>query len=107
MESLLDKLRCRLRPAVDVTMESASKAYGSRCLGVILIGMGSDGTEGAAMIKAGGGMILAEDESTCVVYGMPRSVAEAGLVDKVVPLNRIVEEITAACRKPSESMVRI
>jgi two-component system chemotaxis response regulator CheB len=102
-----DKPRCGLRPAVDVTMESASKAYGSRCLGVILTGMGSDGTEGAAMIKAGGGMILAEDESTCVVYGMPRSVAEAGLVDKVVPLNRIVEEITAACRKPSESMVRI
>jgi len=102
-----DEPRCGLRPAVDVTMEAASKVYGSRCLGVILTGMGSDGTEGAAMIKAGGGMILAEDESTCVVYGMPRSVAEAGLADKIVPINRMVDEIMTACRKPSESMVRI
>jgi two-component system chemotaxis response regulator CheB len=103
-----DKPRCGgLRPAVDVTMEAAAKAYGSRCVGVILTGMGSDGTQGAAMIKAGGGMILAEDESTCIVYGMPRSVAEAGLVDKVVPLNRIVAEIANACSKSSASMVNI
>jgi two-component system chemotaxis response regulator CheB len=74
---------------------------------VILTGMGCDGTQGAAMIKAGGGMILAEDESTCIVYGMPRSVAEAGLVDKVVPLNKVVSEITDTCKKPSTSMVRI
>jgi len=59
------------------------------------------------MIKAGGGMILAEHESTCVVFGMPRSVAEAGLADKVVPLNRMVDEIKAACGRPMESMVNI
>jgi two-component system chemotaxis response regulator CheB len=102
-----DRPRCGLRPAVDVTMEAAAKAYGSRCVGVILTGMGSDGTQGAAMIKAGGGTILAEHESTCVVYGMPRSVAEAGLVDKVVPLNRVVAEIADACQKQSTSMVKI
>ncbi len=102
-----DKPRCGLRPAVDVTMGAAAKIYGSRCVGVILTGMGNDGTQGAAMIKAGGGMILAEHESTCVVYGMPRSVAEAGLADKVVPLNRMVDEIKAACGRPMESMVNI
>ena len=52
-------------------------------------------------------MILAEHESTCVVFGMPRSVAEAGLADKVVPLNRMVDEIKAACGRPMESMVNI
>lgn len=102
-----DKPRCGLRPAVDVTMEAAAKVYGARCLGVILTGMGCDGTEGAAMIKAGGGMILAEHESTCIVYGMPRSVAEAGLVDKVAPLNNIVAEICNACSKSSSSLVSI
>lgn len=103
-----DKPRCGgLRPAVDVTMEAAAKAYGSRCIGVILTGMGNDGTQGAAMIKAGGGVILAEHASTCVVYGMPRSVAEAGLVDKVVPLNRIVDAISEACSKASTSLVNI
>ena len=102
-----DKPRCGLRPAVDVTMEAAAKAYGSRCTGVILTGMGCDGTEGAAMIKAGGGFIIAEHESTCVVYGMPRSVAEAGLVDRVVPLNGVVAEIVTACRRSSESMVKL
>ena len=49
--------------------------------------MGEDGTEGARAVKAAGGLVLAEDESTCVVYGMPRAVAEAGLVDEVVPLD--------------------
>ncbi|MBN1376635.1 MAG: chemotaxis response regulator protein-glutamate methylesterase [Dehalococcoidia bacterium] len=102
-----DRPRCGLRPAADVTMEAAAKACGAKCLGVILTGMGSDGTQGAAMIKAGGGLILAEHESTCVVYGMPRSVAEAGLVDKVVPLNRIVNEIGEVCSKSTTSLVNI
>ena len=91
-----------LRPAADVTMQSAAKTYGSRCTGLILTGMGSDGTKGAAMIKAEGGRILAEDESTCVIYGMPRSVAEAGLVDKVVPLHQVVSEMIAACENNKE-----
>ena len=102
-----DKPRGGLRPAADVTMESAVKVYGSRCIGVILTGMGSDGTQGCAMIKAGGGRVLAEHESTCVVYGMPRSVAEAGLADKVVPIQKMVDEIVALCGKSNESLARV
>lgn len=102
-----EKPRCGLRPAVDVTMEAAVKVYGSRCVGVILTGMGNDGTQGCAMIKAGGGKVLAEHESTCVVYGMPRSVVEAGLADRVVPVQKMVDEIKAFCEKPNESYVGV
>jgi two-component system chemotaxis response regulator CheB len=65
---------------------------------VVLTGMGHDGTRGAGLIKAAGGEIVAEDESTCVVYGMPRSVAEAGFVDKVVPLQNVAETVVRMCR---------
>jgi two-component system chemotaxis response regulator CheB len=67
------------RPAVDVLFESAAKVYGSGVLGVVLTGMGDDGTRGAHAIHAAGGEILTEAESSCVVYGMPRCVVEAGL----------------------------
>jgi two-component system chemotaxis response regulator CheB len=82
--------RNHLRPAADVSMESAADQYGSAVLGVILTGMGSDGTDGARRIKAGGGKVIAEHESTSVVYGMPRSVVEAGLADRVVPLPEMI-----------------
>jgi two-component system chemotaxis response regulator CheB len=82
------------RPAVDVLFESAAEVYGSRLLGVVMTGMGSDGTSGSAWIKAQGGKILAEAEESCVVFGMPRSVIEAGLADKVVPLAQIPQTIT-------------
>lgn len=78
--------RNHVRPSIDVTMESAVEMYGSRVIGVLLTGMGTDGTAGARCIKAAGGQVIAEHESTCVVYGMPRSVIEAGLADLVVPL---------------------
>jgi two-component system chemotaxis response regulator CheB len=58
--------------------------------------MGSDGTQGAAWIKAQGGRVFTQAEETCVVYGMPRSVAEAGLSDQAVPLHRIAEAILGA-----------
>ncbi len=85
--------RNHVRPAVDVTMESASEHFGASVIGVILTGMGSDGKDGAASIKAAGGKVIAEHESTSVVYGMPRSVVEAGLADKVVPLEEIASAI--------------
>ncbi len=85
--------RQHVRPAVDVTMESAVEYYGARVIGVILTGMGTDGTDGAVRIKAAGGRIIAEHESTSVVYGMPASVIRAGLVDRVVPLNKIASTI--------------
>ena len=75
------------RPAVDVLFRSAADVFGSRVLGVIMTGMGNDGLIGSAYIKAKGGRILTEAESSCVVYGMPRAVAEAALSDRVVPLD--------------------
>jgi two-component system chemotaxis response regulator CheB len=84
------------RPAVDVLFRSAADVYRDRTLGVVLTGMGSDGTQGAAWIKAQGGRVFTEAEETCVVYGMPRSVAEAGLSDRSVPLHRMAEAILGA-----------
>jgi two-component system chemotaxis response regulator CheB len=84
------------RPSVDVLFHSAADVFGSRALGVVMTGMGSDGTQGAAWIKAQRGMIFAQAEETCVVYGMPRSVVEAGLSDRVVPLHELAEAITGA-----------
>lgn len=81
------------RPSVDALFQSAAEIYADRVLGVVMTGMGSDGREGAAWIKARGGCILTESEETCIVYGMPRSVVEAGLSDAVVPLDRIAQAI--------------
>lgn len=88
----MDKLH---RPSVDVLFRSGAEVYQSRVLAVVLTGMGSDGTEGAAWIKAQGGTVLTEDEKSCVIYGMPRSVAEAGLSDLAVPLDDMVQQITS------------
>jgi two-component system, chemotaxis family, protein-glutamate methylesterase/glutaminase len=81
------------RPSVDALFQSAAEVYGERVLGVVMTGMGSDGRDGAAWIKARGGGMLTEAEDTCVVYGMPRSVVEAGLSDASVPLERIAQAI--------------
>ncbi|MCX7680732.1 MAG: chemotaxis response regulator protein-glutamate methylesterase [Anaerolineae bacterium] len=78
-----------VRPSVDITMESAARQYGKAVIGVVLTGMGTDGTAGARIIKQYGGRIIAQDQTTCVVYGMPRSVIEAGLADMVIPLSEI------------------
>jgi two-component system chemotaxis response regulator CheB len=81
--------RHHVRPAVDVTMESAVEYHGKNVIGVVLTGMGQDGTDGAGQIKIAGGKVIAEHESTSVVYGMPGSVVRAGLADRVVPLPRV------------------
>jgi two-component system, chemotaxis family, protein-glutamate methylesterase/glutaminase len=81
------------RPSVDVLFQSAAEVYRNRVLGVVMTGMGDDGKQGAAWIKAQGGTILTEAEKTCVIYGMPRSVVEAGLSDEAVPLESMAEEI--------------
>lgn len=88
----LDKLH---RPSVDVLFRSAAETFRSATLGVVMTGMGEDGKEGAAWIKAQGGIILTEDEKSCVIYGMPRSVAEAGLSDAAVPLDQMTASITS------------
>jgi two-component system chemotaxis response regulator CheB len=84
------------RPSVDVLFQSAAEVFGERTLAVVLTGMGSDGTIGAGWIKAQGGRILTEAEESCVVYGMPRSVFEAGLSDRVVPLTGMADAIIEA-----------
>jgi two-component system chemotaxis response regulator CheB len=81
------------RPAVDVLFRSAAEACGERVLGVVMTGMGSDGKEGAAWIKAKGGLVYTEAEESCVVYGMPRSVVEAGLSDRSIPLDKLAQAI--------------
>ena len=88
-----------VRPAIDLTMESAARYYGSRTLGVILTGMGKDGTRGLEAIKSVGGYTIAQDEETSVVYGMPKAAYRAGVVDSVKPLNFIGNEIMQYIKK--------
>ena len=84
-----------VRPSVDVALESVSERFGSKTVAVILTGMGQDGAAGAAVVRQAGGHVLAEDESTCVVWGMPRAVVERGLAHRVAPLDGIAEAIAS------------
>jgi two-component system, chemotaxis family, protein-glutamate methylesterase/glutaminase len=88
-----------VRPAVDVTLLSLVQRYGNNIIAVIMTGMGSDGTHGASLLHSEGGYVIAEDESTCVVWGMPRSVVEAGAADAVHPRTQIVSAVESAIRK--------
>lgn len=81
------------RPAADILFQSASEVYGNRVLGVVMTGMGHDGRQGAGWIKAQGGTVLTEAEESCVIYGMPRSVVEAGLSDGAVTLSKMARAI--------------
>jgi two-component system chemotaxis response regulator CheB len=89
-----------LRPRADLTIQDAAEIYGERLLLAVLTGMGADGLHGAEAVKRHGGRVIVESEQTCTVYGMPRSVVEAGLADHVVPLHEmpdaIVEEASGA-----------
>jgi two-component system chemotaxis response regulator CheB len=69
------------RPSVDVLFTTAAKALGQRVLGIVLTGIGEDGLRGGKDLKKAGGQLLAQSAETCIVYGMPRAVTEAGLVD--------------------------
>ena len=81
------------KPAVDALFSSAAAVWGPAALAVVLTGMGADGTRGAADIVAAGGSVIAQDEATSVVWGMPRSVAQAGLCSAVLPLDQIAPRI--------------
>jgi two-component system chemotaxis response regulator CheB len=83
----------RVRPAVDVTMKSAVRAFGAGIVGVVLTGMGSDGAFGLKDIKDQGGRTIACDEKTSVIFGMPKAAIELGCVDRVEPLDRIAAAI--------------
>jgi two-component system chemotaxis response regulator CheB len=84
-----------LRPRADLTVEDLAGSYGEDLLLVVLTGMGKDGLAGAEAVKARGGRILVEAESTCTVYGTPRAVVEAGLADEVLPLHELPAAIAA------------
>src|SRR3954463_13298520 len=88
-----------LRPRADLAIEDAAKLFGRRLLLIVLTGMGNDGVAGARALRAHGGRVLIQEESTCTVYGMPRAVAEAGLADAVFGLDElpaaIVREVAA------------
>jgi two-component system chemotaxis response regulator CheB len=84
-----------LRPRADLTIADAAKLFGDRLLLVVMTGMGKDGLDGAREVRARGGRILAEAESSCTVYGMPRAIVEARLADVVVPLGELAETIAA------------
>jgi two-component system chemotaxis response regulator CheB len=84
-------------PSVDLMMKSAAMHFGGRALGVILTGMGSDGREGMGLIKGMGGKTIAESRETAVIYGMPKEAVEAGVVDRVVPLDMMAGEIIGSC----------
>jgi two-component system, chemotaxis family, protein-glutamate methylesterase/glutaminase len=81
------------RPAVDVMMRSVARVYGDKSLAVILTGMGADGLRGCTNIREAGGRVLAQDEASSVVWGMPGFVAKAGLPEKVLPLGQVAPEI--------------
>jgi two-component system chemotaxis response regulator CheB len=89
----MNPLDCTHRPAADVLFRSAAEVFGSRVLGVVMTGMGSDGTAGSAWIKAQGGRVFTEVEASCVVYGMPRAVTEAGLSDRALSLEEMGEAL--------------
>ena len=86
-----------VRPAADVLMISMAEVFGAKNIGVVLTGMGSDGAKGIVAIKERGGVTIAQDQKTSVVYGMPQVAYQTGCVDTVVPLERVAREILKTC----------
>jgi two-component system chemotaxis response regulator CheB len=86
-----------VRPAVDPLMRTAAEVYGSETIGVILTGMGRDGSSGLKAIKENGGRTIAQNEATCTVFGMPKAAIDDGNVDKVLPLSKIPKQIMQWC----------
>jgi two-component system chemotaxis response regulator CheB len=82
------------RPSVDHLFRSASENFGGRVIAAVLTGMGNDGTAGMKLLRAQGAATIAQDEATCVVFGMPREAIAAGVIDYVLPLDEIAETIT-------------
>lgn len=80
-------------PCVDVSFASLASVYGGRVLSMILTGMGSDGCEGARLLKRAGSVVWAQNEDTCVVYGMPQAIVNAGIAEQIMPLNKIAPNI--------------
>lgn len=82
------------KPCVDITFASIAKSHADKVLAIVLTGMGSDGRDGAKLLKEQGATIWAQDEASCVVYGMPQAVAKAGISSESLPLDRVAQRIT-------------
>lgn len=85
----VDDDRTTYKPSLDITFGSAANNFGDKVLGVVLTGMGSDGCQGARLLKEADSQLWSQDEASCVIYGMPMAVAKAGLTDRVLSLNDI------------------
>ena len=92
-------------PSVDHMMSSAAAAFRDKTIGVIMTGMGQDGVEGLKRIKAEGGYVVGQDEASCIVYGMPRAAALAGVVDRVVPLGGVARAIVETLENGKQQVV--
>lgn len=106
-----ERLTCRLsdgdpvtghRPSVDVLFRSVAAAVGARAVGALLTGMGRDGAQGLLEMRQAGAATIGQDETTCVVFGMPRAAAEIGAVERQLPLHRIASGVLNAASKPSQ-----
>jgi two-component system, chemotaxis family, protein-glutamate methylesterase/glutaminase len=93
-----DDDRVNYKPSLDITFGSAANTFGDKVLGVVLTGMGSDGCNGARLLKEAGSSVWSQDEQSCVIYGMPMAIAKAGLSDRVLSLKeigaRLAQEVT-------------
>jgi len=89
--------RLNYKPCVDITFGSAAKSYGDKVLSVVLTGMGADGREGARLLKQSGSTVWAQDEASCVIYGMPMAIVKANLADAVYSLDEIGKHLAEAC----------
>ena len=89
--------RLNYKPCVDITFGSAAKSFGDKVLAVVLTGMGADGREGARLLKQGGSQVWAQDEASCVIYGMPMAIVKATLADAVYGLDDIGRHLVEAC----------
>jgi two-component system chemotaxis response regulator CheB len=89
--------RLNYKPCVDITFGSAARSYGDKVLAVVLTGMGADGREGARLLKQSGSHVWAQDEASCVIYGMPMAIAKANLADAIYGLDEIGKHLVEAC----------
>lgn len=87
------------RPSVDYLFRSASELTGGRTVAAVLTGMGDDGTAGCRLLQAKGAHIIAQDEQSCVVFGMPKLLVTEGIADSVLPLDQIAEELARSCKR--------
>jgi len=95
IEITTDPVEALYKPSANVLVASAAEAVGRRALGVILTGMGSDGMEGVKVLKQKGGRALAQSDASCVVYGMPKAIVDAGLADEIVDIEEMAQAIMA------------